>query len=179
MVPISDASECDGRCSGASLHGLLWWYVISGAVPLQWSTYHLSRPLPFGSSLKNQSCPPCTTASHYHSHLLTFEFTVPSCSVISPSRLLLIVIDVFCARHCFVFNFFSWCVLLVSLPLSHYCSSMSAHVLYSMWQKAVLWSLCNLHYPTCSFYPLITHSIPLALVVHSLHKLTQTALSPS
>lgn len=149
MGPISDASECDSRCSGASLHGLLWWYVISGAAPLQWSTYHLSRPLPFGRSLRTQSCPPCTTASHYQSHLLTLEFTVSSRSVVSPSRLLLIVIAVFCACHCFAFNlFFLMCPLgfssSVSLLLIHVCPRPLFHVAKSCSLESVQSSLSDL-----------------------------------
>lgn len=131
----------------SSLHSLLRWYVISGAVPLKWSTYHLSRTLPFGRSLKNQSCLPCTTASHYQSHLLTFEFAVSSCSVILPSPLRLIVIAFFCPCHCFYF--FSWCGALSTLPflyliIARPCLHPLFHVAKSCSLKSVQSSLSDL-----------------------------------
>lgn len=101
---------------------------------------HLSPLLhsrPFGRSLKNQSRRPCTAAPHYRSHLPTRVFALSSCSVISPSRHLFNCRRLLLSRPvCLLFVFiFLMCsavnLVLVSLPLSHYCSPMSPpHPLY-------------------------------------------------
>lgn len=99
-------------------------------------------------------------------------------AVFLPFRLPLIVIVFFCPCHCFAFFHVLLCsfflvpsTLLLSLPLSHYCSSLSsAHFLVSLTASYTprgkkpfsLNSQPNLHYPTPSFYPLITHSTLLA-----------------
>lgn len=125
----------------ASLYHLLWWRVTGGAAPLERCPRHLSRALLFGRNPKNQSCRPRATASHYQSHLLTFVFTLSSCSIILPScRLFNCHCLLLSLLLCFsMFLFLMYCAFYpVFLPLSHYCSSISPQILYSMWQKAVL-----------------------------------------
>lgn len=163
MLPISNASECDSRCSSQqpSRPFMVIWHQWSRTIEM----IHLS-PLTYSAIWQKPEKPIMPTMHHCFPLSVSFthiwvcgffllcHFTFPLC---------LIVIAFFCPCHCFYFLdvlHFLPCPSSISLLLVHVC------ILYSMWQKAVLSSLCNLRYPTCSFYPLITHSFPLALVVH-------------
>lgn len=166
-----------------SFYDLLWWCVISGAAPLKRSTYHLSRPLPFGRTRKTNHADhaPLLPIISLICSPLCLRF-LPALSFYYPASSLIVIVFFYPCRWC-VFNFFSWCVLLSTLSwvlflyliIAHPCLPKS---FIPCGKKAVLSRVCNLHYPTCSFYPLITLSIQLALVVYPLHKLTQTPLSP-
>lgn len=146
-------------------------------------TYHLSRP-PFylARASKNNHpghAPLLPIISLIYPHLsLRFPFLL---SVFLPSRLPLIVFVFFCPRHCFalaVFCFlpllflffppyFPFLYLIISRSFSSTLFLVSSPPLSSPphgknAQSRSLKSQPNLHYPTPSFYPLITHSTPLA-----------------
>lgn len=167
-------SEAGVPCS--SHHCLSRWCVISQAVPSKKSPSTHLAPLVssvlFGKGPEKQSSRPCTTASHYQSHLPTFVFAfafLPSVffSISSPFNCLLLSLPLFsysCVRlflSCSSHLALSSCIsllLVLSFPLLLYTSFFSpcGKNSYSFKSKS------NLHYPTPSIHPLITHSTQLA-----------------
>lgn len=90
----------------------------------------------FGKGPEKQSCRLCTTASHYQSHLPTFVFAfsfptffLPSCFSLIVSLLLSPPLLSFLLTHS-CFCPFLVLLALLSLTLSHYCSSMFSAVFF-------------------------------------------------
>lgn len=148
MPPISDASECDSRCFS---HQASRPFTV---MCHQWNCttekIHLS-PLMYSCavfrSLKNQSRRPCTTASHYQSHLLTFMFA----SALSFYHLTspLIVIVFFCACRCCDFNFCCFLPCLVfSFSVSLFLIIASSHPLFYVAKRSSFKSVQS-SLPTC------------------------------
>lgn len=144
-------------------------------------TYHHSCTILFGKGPEKQSSWPCTTASHYQSHLRTFVFAfsfppLHLSSISSPFNCLCLFLSppLFCP-HCVLlsassFLFFPPCFLFLYLIIAHSFLPLSSLVSLppsspphgENVQSCSLKSQPNLHYPTSSFYPLITHSTLLA-----------------
>lgn len=138
-------------------------------------TYHLSRPLfNLARVLKNNHpghAPLLPIISLIYPHLsLRFPFLLCLSSISSP-------FNCHCPCHCFALSkfcfpsllscpsclAFSSCVSLLLIPIfpSLPCLFNRVPPLH-MAKSCSLKSQPNLHYPTPSFYPLITHSTPLA-----------------
>lgn len=114
LVCMDDTSSSKAGVPRGTPH-LLRWRVINRAVlseiPLHSPSTIQSSNL-FGKGLEKQSFWPCTTASHYQSHLPTFVSYIflSSSSVLLPSCLPLIVFVFLCPCHCWalaLFCFFS------------------------------------------------------------------------
>lgn len=117
LVCMDDTSSSKAGVPRGTPH-LLSWRVINRAVlsggkkiPLHSPSTIQSSNL-FGKGLEKQSFWPCTTASHYQSHLPTFVSYIflSSSSVLLPSCLPLIVFVFLCPCHCralALFCFFS------------------------------------------------------------------------
>lgn len=120
----------------------------------------------------------CFPLSVSFTHVCVLRF-LPTLSFYHLASTLIVIVS-FNPRHCCVFHFFfSWCVLLPTLSYVIFLYLIIARLcLPKCFIPCGSPRACNLHYPTCSFYPLITFSVQLALVVYPLHELTQTPLSP-
>lgn len=130
LVCMDDTSSSKAGIPRGTPH-LLRWRVINRAVlsggekiPLHSPSTIQSSNL-FGKGLEKQSFWPCTTASHYQSHLPTFVSYIflSSSSVLLPSCLPLIAFVFLCPCHCWalaLFCFFS------PLPCSAHLTSSSS-----------------------------------------------------
>lgn len=108
LVSMDNTSTSEAGVPWSSHHCLLRWCVISKAVPSKKSLSNHLPPLTssvlFGKGPEKQSSRPCTTASHYRSHLPTFvfAFSLPPLrlsSILSPFNCpcLLLSLPLFCS----------------------------------------------------------------------------------
>lgn len=118
----------------------------------------------FGKGPEKQSSWPCTTASHYQSHLPRFVFAfffppLSLSSILSPFNCL----SSFVPAVVLLLLCFALCLLCLVLPaLLSFLVSLPCLFTPNPPSHGKKKKLCGLHYTTSSFYPLITHSTPLA-----------------
>lgn len=178
LVPMISASPSEGRCS--TQHPSMPFKVtchqqnIAVAQIPALHTHYPSHPLFYlARAPKNNHpghAPLLPIISLIYSHLSpTFPFLICLSSISAPlnchclplSPLLFLSLDMFCC----LFRLSS--SLCLYLSIAHPCLLSSFLPLYScplchMAKSLSLNSQPNLHYPTLSFHPLITHSAPLA-----------------
>lgn len=175
LVCMDDTSSSKAGVPRGTPH-LLSWRVINravlsgggGKIPLHSPSTIQSSNL-FGKGLEKQSFWPCTTASHYHSHLPTFVpyIFLSSSSVLLPSCLPLIV--------CLSLSLplLSSCFVLLFLTSSVFCSP------YFLFLYFICWFLFSISVYSCPLHSVVeTRSGSLQSYPIFINRLISSAANP-